>query len=682
MKKAEMGNRVMEHTAQIPQGVQKRSKNFFLYFSIAVFVLTVIRLVLGLIVPISLLTNQEHDDALLFRYAENLIDFNWLGEYDSKTLVKGASYPLFIALCHWLHIPYTLGYGLFNVGSAFLFITALKKRFPNKIPLYCIYLLLIYAPYTFSSAVGLRAYRMAIVPFTVLLVFGCIIGLYLRKEQSPKSLIPWSVGAGISLGYFWFIREDSIWILPFTAVVLIILAVCVIKEKSAILTKIKKLILTVVPVVGILVAILSVCILNYHYYGVFTTNDRSSGEFGKMMGYLYSVEDENAPANVWVSHDVLEEAMEVSPTLNSIREEIETYYNAWGGGGAIKGDIIAWSLRDAATEAGYYQNAAETEAFYAQVNQELEQAFQDGRLQEDDTIRFSDSTEGIRLEQIPNMLYQSIKQTVKMSLFYDTEPAVPYSIGTPSNIERAEVLTRTTALWPATYNITINGTFISKTGEDLSMEIIGQNGETLQNVAFQSQQEDSCSFSSSFYHLTGNQLQVRIFQNGELIDSFALESRSTDQFDLQIETAEQVVFDARADQAAGDISILNNIQNAYSTLAPIVNVLALIGYLLEIACLFFLKKKKQPVWPEMERWLVVTGLGLSALVLIFGVEFFCSWMDDGWVLSFYSCGAYTLLMLVKYLSIYLGVQSVLYFFKCRKSKQPKAKLQKRMVKNQ
>ena len=103
--------------------------------------------------------------------------------------------------------------------------------------------------------------------------------------------------------------------------------------------------------------------MNFVYYGVFTTNDRSSGAFGKMMGYLYSIEDEDASAEEWVSHAVLESAMDVSPTLASIEPEIETYYAAWSGGSPIKGDIVAWALRDAAEAAGYYQNAVETEAF-------------------------------------------------------------------------------------------------------------------------------------------------------------------------------------------------------------------------------------------------------------------------------------------------------------------------------
>ncbi len=654
---------------------QRYSNNFLLIFGIVAFVLTIVRLVLGLIVPVGLLTTQAHDDALLFQYADNLLSFNWLGDYNSKTLVKGVSYSLFLALCNWLHLPYTLGLGFMNVGSALLMVVALKKRFQNKIALGCIYLLLLYAPFTYSSLVGLRAYRMAIVPFAVLILFGCLVGLYLRKEERPKSLLPWSIGAGISMGFFWFIREDSIWILPFVAVVLLIMAICVIKEKAEIGTKVKKLILTIVPVLFLVASILVVCCMNFVYYGVFTTNDRSSGAFGKMMGYLYSIEDEDASAEEWVSHAVLESAMDVSPTLASIEPEIETYYAAWSGGNPIKGDIVAWALRDAAEAAGYYQNAVETEAFFAQVNQELEQAFEDGRLQKDNSIHFSNSAEGIQLEQIPDMLSLSIKQMAKMSLFYDTETGIPYSNGTLSQIGAAETLTRTSAVYQPLYQMTLNGTLTSKTDGAFSAEILDETGALLQEIALPQDGGNSYHFSLHFENLTGNQLQIRVYQNQQLVDAFAADSHETDLYSLQLEKTEQVTLDPQLDQVTGDIEIFDGIGNIYRTVSPVVDIFALLGYIMEVVFLFVLWKQKQPVWPEVERWLIVTGFALSAFVLIFGVEFFCGWLDEKVYISFYACGAYVLLMLVKYLSIYLGVQSIWKI--CKQNRESSRKLQKK-----
>ena len=45
-----------------------------------------------------------------------------------------------------------------------------------------------------------------------------MIGLTLRKELPLKKQLPWAVLTGMALAFFWQIREDSVWILPFIAV--------------------------------------------------------------------------------------------------------------------------------------------------------------------------------------------------------------------------------------------------------------------------------------------------------------------------------------------------------------------------------------------------------------------------------------------------------------------------------
>ena len=70
-----------------------------------------------------------------------------------------------------------------------------------------------------SDAAGhQRLYRMAIVPGMVLVVFSGMIGLTLRKELPLKKQLPWAFLTGMALAFFWQIREDSVWILPFIAV--------------------------------------------------------------------------------------------------------------------------------------------------------------------------------------------------------------------------------------------------------------------------------------------------------------------------------------------------------------------------------------------------------------------------------------------------------------------------------
>ena len=655
---------------------QSNLHKLLFWFNVILIILTLARLLLSLALPVQIFSDEVYDEGMLYQSAENLKAFDWLGEYSKLTLAKGVSYPLFIAICNWLRIPYTLGLGLLNVGSALVFVSALRRRFTNTFALGAIYLLLLYAPMTYSNLIGLRSHRMAIVGFLILIVLGCIIGLYFRKEESIKRMLPWSVGGGLGLGFFWFIREDSIWILPFIAVVLIVMAVCILREKVSGLEKVGKLIVTALPPLILAGAVLLVSLFNYMAYGVFITNDRTSGEFGKTMGYLYSIKDDDAPSGVWVSYDALQEAMEVSPTLASIEPQIYQSYQAWGGSVApIRGDIVTWMLRDAVEIAGYFKDAVSFQNFFAQVNQELEQGFESGALQKDDKFYFSSSSEGIEWAEMPEYISRTILDLGRISLYRDTTVSLPYSTGlvnrlstSPTFVEdtkNIEALMNTQALYPTLYQLTLSGSLNITNGGTPGMEILDSNGNVLRTVTFSAFEEYPCNFTLELDNLTTNQLLLRILNNEAEVAIVPLASIETDEYQLQIESSWTVVEDAKLGQVAQTLKIPKVIDSMYDTLAFAVDILAFCGYLLEIAFIVWRFKKKKAVWLEIERWLVVTGLALSAFVLTFGVEYFCSWLNQDGQIAFYACGAYTLLMLVKYLSIYLGISAAWNWWKNR-----------------
>ena len=60
--------------------------------------------------------------------AENIVNGNWLGEYNSKTLIKGVFTPLFISLLYILHIPFLVGKEIFYGISCIIFIMILRKN--------------------------------------------------------------------------------------------------------------------------------------------------------------------------------------------------------------------------------------------------------------------------------------------------------------------------------------------------------------------------------------------------------------------------------------------------------------------------------------------------------------------------------------------------------------------------
>ena len=67
----------------------------------------------------------------------------------------------------------------------------------------------------------------------VLLVVGCLIGLYFRRNGKLKPFILWSLGLSIIFSFYWYIREDSLWLLPLASVGLLIIAGSVIFENDS-----------------------------------------------------------------------------------------------------------------------------------------------------------------------------------------------------------------------------------------------------------------------------------------------------------------------------------------------------------------------------------------------------------------------------------------------------------------
>lgn len=196
------------------------------------------------------------------------------------------------------------------------------------------------------------------------------------------------LGLSVAFPFFWFIREDSIWLLPFTVVALGISFVQILLGQDFSFKEVKKLkndsffsrngmaetFIVLLPIVGFSIVYQWIEYKNETTYGIATINDRSSGEFGRLMKQLIRIDDETnlnkENSEIWVSHAALNKALAASPTFHTVSTRIDELYttHAWTQGGKVKelpGDIIFWALRDVVSESGYYQNnAKETNDFW------------------------------------------------------------------------------------------------------------------------------------------------------------------------------------------------------------------------------------------------------------------------------------------------------------------------------
>lgn len=382
--------------------------------------LSILRIVMSYNSPISIYTSEKYDDRLLYEYSNSLSNGDWLGQYNQLTLVKGITFSVFQALCNKLMIPYQIGLGILNIISGVLICLALKPKISKKW-LYLTYVCLIFSPINLTTTVAQRNYRNAIIPASVLMVFAGYIGMFLRKNQRLKTLLLWSIISGIALVFFWFVKEDSIWVVPFIGTISLLTFIwLIINEKE---NRLIKSFILLVPAIILIIVTLLICFMNYKYYGVFTTSDKSNSEFGKMMSNLFMIEDENNIKNnpAWVTKNMLEKAYSVSPTFATLKPTMEMCPAWTETNGETNGDLIIWKIRYVMELHGYYQSATIAKEFCEKVNNELEIAFENNSLTKDKRIHIASQIKGLSLSESLEFIPLTINEINEFSKYSKCE---------------------------------------------------------------------------------------------------------------------------------------------------------------------------------------------------------------------------------------------------------------------
>lgn len=450
------------------QAVRAYCKGKTIYFILGTtIILTLFRLYLYYKATYSIDMTAAYDDQLLIHYAQNLLKGDWLGDYNSKTLSKGISYSLFLVLANKLHLPYSILLGGFNIFASILIALSLWPIVKKREYLLIVYLYFLFSPISFTNEYSTRIYRNAIVIPSVMVIVACLLAIYFRKYRSMKSILPWMTLLAIIFPFYWFIREDSIWLMPFVVVALLISFVQIIigpdftlkkelRQMTAQLMfnkqKIEKLCLFLLPVVTFMMMVQFLEHKNEEVYGLNTLNDRSTGEFAQVMKNLIRLDDgttiNEKDSRIWVSHEALNQAVAASPTFSKEADRIKELYttHAWTEAGKVKelkGDIIFWALRDVISESSYYHNnAKQTNDFWKKVNEELAKAYETGKLKKKKEFYLMGTGDGKIASDVP-VLLDFFKTAYTYNLFYkDFHQGGNYSFGTHDEVEQAQKLLR------------------------------------------------------------------------------------------------------------------------------------------------------------------------------------------------------------------------------------------------
>ena len=328
------------------------------------------------------------DSRLEIYSAIKMINGRWLGDYDKYTLCKNLSYPIFLATINQLHISYPIGFCSFICLSCLLFTKSLKPIIKNNNLRKLIFIILLYNPVGLSYQAAYH-YRNALIPWSVLIVIACIFAIYLRRKESLKAIFPWALTGMFFSGFFWNLREDSVWFLPFILAGFLSTIIHLSIDKKKLKPIASFTVIALLPILGIPIWNHVISKINYNHYGIYVTNDRTQSYSAKVLGQLISIDDNSdLDKDVWVSSETIKLAQKASPTID--KELVLSVFDGW----PKEGDYSIWALRDSAFYNGYYTDAKSTNELFKKIYKELDEAFKNGTLKKKKGIQLS-NTSGI-----------------------------------------------------------------------------------------------------------------------------------------------------------------------------------------------------------------------------------------------------------------------------------------------
>ena len=358
----------------------------------------------------------------VYFYADSVFDDLWVLRHsyfsfhfqneDGFSLIKNMSAPLFFFAIRHMGLPYELALtGLYFAAALGMFYAAylIGKSLLLSLTAYG---LTLFIPISFEIT-STRLYRMGILPPVVLLLFVLLVlGMLFLNRPIRKSryMLLLRAFTGVCALFAVYIKEDGIWLIAVLLADMVLeLLVIFIRRKKEPALKRKQAGL-------ILAVILPVCIvfggteiyksINYHCFGVREVNTRTEGEAADFMSRIYQIESEDRTAEVWAPEDALEKAIAVSPTLAA--QETLVRHILGDESTEIQGDFLGWRINGAIADMGLLNEYSEIQRLFGEINDELDEAFQDGRLQKDDRFQLVSSAGGRSKEEMKILLKDTI----------------------------------------------------------------------------------------------------------------------------------------------------------------------------------------------------------------------------------------------------------------------------------
>src|SRR5947209_11606991 len=353
---------------------------------ITALILVALKLWLAAAQPVVAHANASFDDRLYLALAEQVLKGDWLGPYSQFTLMKGPMYSLFIAGAFLSGLPLPLAQHLLYLFGCILLVLALRPCFDASWQAFGTFTLLWWQP---MSYVELDIVRQNIYTPLTLLLFAGLCALETRRAAGLYIRLAWGALLGTAAAAFYLTREEGIWILPGAALLIGISAWNSWRAGKRLRPLVAPAGTATICAAAILV---TVCTLNYRYYGWFGTVEFRAREFRSAYGALQRPVPSEQILYVPVTRDVRLKLYQVSPSFAELKPCLEgpvglewaNYSDFLTGRPGeelqIGGGSFIWALRDCVVASGQGNRASEALNFYRSLGMEINRACDDGRI--------------------------------------------------------------------------------------------------------------------------------------------------------------------------------------------------------------------------------------------------------------------------------------------------------------
>lgn len=638
--------------------------------------------------PIMAVPKGIHDDWIMVHMADALRKGQWLGEYNDLTLTKGMFFPLYLAVINFLHLSYLNVTALLYTVSCILFVYALRPLLKKDWACLVLYLALLWNPVSYSVQAFQRVYRNSISYIQVLLIFGGLLALWLRRRDPVRKQLLWLLTAAAGMVSFFYTREDAIWVEPFLIVFVLVYlgTMFFLWRKEHAKAYAVKAVLVLLPFLCVWGAGQLIAQENYNHYNIRLTNELQKGGFAEMYKSMMAVKPEEDIPGVTMTREKVARMCDECPTLKELEPYIHSSRLYWAGSEEnekdweVRDGWVFWIFRTALMQAGYYTDGETVNRVCLQIRDELETAMDEGRLTRQATMPstyMSPWREGYLGD-----LFGALGKAIAYTTTYDEMETLVYLYSEPDDnggIPLFERITGDKAVWYESDLVEMAGWYASYEGMDgVTLQAETADGAVLGTAEFTESADIAAYLAGQGIEAPGSEkcrfslklsvedkpqtLYLKAYRNGMLLDSYELSEDLTRvesgtsclNLDWYWDVPEQHGFLAKINYKG---VLLNGIRQVYHVTGAVAAAAGVLAYL--ALCVRMLKRRLQKVKDEDGRdlsvWLTLSALLASYFVLLGGISYS---EISGWnaILYWYLSGAYPVMIAFEGMAVLFLVQ--------------------------